>query len=181
MGSHYFSDNVYIPKGHQALNQWWLSSVISNGGTTLAPQSFTLVNCTTQVLKFELFQLQWNFPSLWNTVVSDLIEQKLCLSSCWLLTLFEAIFLFPVHFNHCCVEFILRNTNILTFSVSSQHWDIHVVCWDLSSSKTRSYLLWVVNIMVTDGLVIHGARASAAVVLTKLFQIIQVSVPKGLM
>ena len=55
----------------------------------------------------------------------------------------------------------------LTFHVISPHWH-GTGSWNPSSSRTRSYLFYIVNIMGADVLVMQGAGASATMILTWL-------------
>ena len=64
-----------------------------------------------------------------------------------------------------CYIFQREHKHIFTFYVTPPHW--HVTgSWNPSSSMTRTYLLYVVNIMGTDDLATQWARASAAMIFT---------------
>ena len=52
------------------------------------------------------------------------------------------------------------------YFVSFLHTDNAIDNWDPSSYKTRTYLLYTVNIMVADVLATQGARASATMIVT---------------
>ena len=55
---------------------------------------------------------------------------------------------------------------IFTVYVIPSHWH-DTGRWNYSSSKTKTYLLYIVNIMGVDALVMQGARASAIMIFTK--------------
>ena len=59
------------------------------------------------------------------------------------------------------------NIHIFTFYVISRHW-YDAGSWNPFSSKTRTNLFYIVNIMAADVLATQGARASATMILTKL-------------
>ena len=54
---------------------------------------------------------------------------------------------------------------LLTLSIISEHRD-DAGSWNLSSYKTMTCLLYIMNIMAADDLAMQGAKASAAMVLT---------------
>ena len=66
----------------------------------------------------------------------------------------------PLH-----AKFFRGNRNIFTFYVIPPNW-YHTGSWNPSSTKTRAYLLYIVNIMAADVLATQGARASATMILT---------------
>ena len=89
----------------------------------------------------------------------------------------------PAQFNvnPCGAEFVLENLKMyLQFSIISQHWD-GVSNWSPSLWKTRICLSYIFNTMFVDNLVMQGATAWAAMVLTyfswydSCFSIIRVS------
>ena len=67
--------------------------------------------------------------------------------------------------------------NIQIFSIISQLWE-GTGSWNHSSWKTRTYLFCIFNAMVADSLAAQRARASAAMVLTKISWNIPISVPQ---
>ena len=72
----------------------------------------------------------------------------------------------PLH-----AKFFRGNINIyFTFYVIPPHW-YDTGSWNPSSSNTRTYLSYIVNIMAADVLVTQGARASATMILTMLIRI----------
>ena len=72
-----------------------------------------------------------------------------------------------------------EGTKTCTFCVIPPHW--HGTCsWNPFSSKTRTYLFYIVNIMGADVLAIQGARASATMLFTMLDQINSVPPCQGL-
>ena len=52
--------------------------------------------------------------------------------------------------------------------MSFLHIDMAQVVWNTSSSKTRTYLFYIVNIMGADVLPTQGVRASATMIFTML-------------
>ena len=48
---------------------------------------------------------------------------------------------------------------------------LHIVIWNPSSSKARTYLFYIVNVMCADVLATQGATASATIIFTLLNQI----------
>ena len=62
-------------------------------------------------------------------------------------------------------KFFRGNKNIFAFYVIPPHW-YGTGSWNPSSSKTRTYLFYVVNIMAADVLATKGARASTTMILT---------------
>ena len=69
--------------------------------------------------------------------------------------------------------------HLFTFYVMYPHWH-DTGSWNPSSSKTRTYLFYIVNIMGADGLATEGARVSATIILTMLNQINSVPARQGL-
>ena len=61
--------------------------------------------------------------------------------------------------------FRLEHKHVFTFYVIPPHWHA-IEGWNPSSYQTRTYLFYIVNIMVADVLVTLGARASATMILT---------------
>ena len=75
-------------------------------------------------------------------------------------------------------EFYFRKyNNIFAFSMISQHWD-GTGSLNPSLCETRNHLSYLVNTRVADDLVIQGARASATMVLVKLFWNLPVPAPQ---
>ena len=62
-------------------------------------------------------------------------------------------------------EFFRLNTNIFIFDVISPYW-YDTGSWNHSSSKTRTFLFYIVNIMAADVLATKGAGTSATQILT---------------
>ena len=71
----------------------------------------------------------------------------------------------PLHTN-----FFIGNKTYIYILCHSPHWH-DTGSWNPFSSKTRTYLFYIVNIMVADVLATQGARASVTMVLTMLNQI----------
>ena len=68
----------------------------------------------------------------------------------------------------CHAEFIFnKHENLFAFSFNSLNLN-DTGSWNPSSWKTRTHLSCIVSAMVADGLVMHEARASAAVVSTSI-------------
>ena len=80
--------------------------------------------------------------------------------------------------NPLCAKFS-KWTNIFTFDVIPLHWH-ETGSWSPSSSKTRTYSFYLVNIMVADVLATKGARESATIIFTLMNRIISVSARYGL-
>ena len=82
--------------------------------------------------------------------------------------------------NPLCAKFFKKGQkHIFTFYVIPPH--LHVTgSWNPSSSKTRIYQFYIVNIMGADVLATQGARASATMILTLLNQVNSVPGHKGL-
>ena len=55
--------------------------------------------------------------------------------------------------------------HITTFHIIPPHW-YDTGSWNPSSSKTRTYLFYIVNIMVADVLATKGVRTSTTMILT---------------
>ena len=91
------------------------------------------------------------------------ISNKLCFRSSYILNFHYNLTLYVLSFSE-------GKKNISTFYVISPHWHDTGI-WNPSSSKTITYLLYIVNIMGADGLAMQGARASATMLLTMLNQI----------
>ena len=68
---------------------------------------------------------------------------------------------------------------VFTFKVIPPHWH-DTGSWNPSSSKTRTYIFYIVNIMAADDLVTQGARASATMIFILLNQINSVPACWGL-
>ena len=65
----------------------------------------------------------------------------------------------------CLLFFQREHKHIFTFYVIPPHW-FDTGSWNPSSSRTGTYLFYLVNIMAADVLVMQGARASATMILT---------------
>ena len=65
-------------------------------------------------------------------------------------------------------KFLSRNINMYKFTISMilSHWH-DTGSWNPSSCETRTYLFHIASIMAADGVVMQGARASAAMILFK--------------
>ena len=63
--------------------------------------------------------------------------------------------------------FIGNKKNVSTIDIFPLHWH-DTGSWNPSSSKTRTYLLYIATIMAADVLVMQGAMASAARIFTML-------------
>ena len=75
-----------------------------------------------------------------------------------------------IHFviNPLRATFLSEETkNVFSFYVIPQHWHDTGI-WNLSSSKTITYLFYVVNIMRADVLTMQWARGSATMIYTIL-------------
>ena len=92
----------------------------------------------------------------------------------------------PIQILHRCVTDFnpwyakksLRNyENISVFFNISWHW-YGAGSWNHISWKTRTFVSYITNTMVADDLVTHRARASRAIALTYLWNIL-VSAPEG--
>ena len=71
----------------------------------------------------------------------------------------------PLIFNYLHAKFRRRNINMYLYFVIPPHW--HAIdSWNSSSYKTRTYIFYIVNIMVANVLATQGARASATMILT---------------
>ena len=68
------------------------------------------------------------------------------------------------------LNFSVGTKTYIIFYVIYPHWHC-TGCWDSPSSKTRTYLFYIVNIMVADVLAMEGARASATMTFTMLNRI----------
>ena len=81
----------------------------------------------------------------------------------------------PLH-----AKFFQREQNhILTFYVIPPIWH-GTGSWNPSSSKTRTYLFYIINIMGADAMATQGARAAATMILTMLNRISLVPALKGI-
>ena len=56
----------------------------------------------------------------------------------------------------------------------------HHMFWDSLSRKTKTFIFYIFNIMAADNLAMQGAKASAAMVMTRFFYNIPASISKGL-
>ena len=73
--------------------------------------------------------------------------------------------------NHLrAILFYREQEPIFTFHVIPPHWH-DTGCWHPSSSNTRTYLFYLVNIMDADVLATQGAKASTSMIFTMLHQI----------
>ena len=72
--------------------------------------------------------------------------------------------------NPLCAKFFIGNKNIFTWYVIPPHGH-DTGSWNPSLNETRTYLLYIVNIMGADVLTTQGARASATMIFTILNQI----------
>ena len=75
--------------------------------------------------------------------------------------------------------YFMKHKTIFTFCIIAQYTD-GTGCWNPSLCKTRNSSSCIVNTMAADGLVMQGARASGAMVLTKFSWNILVSAPEEL-
>ena len=73
--------------------------------------------------------------------------------------------------NPCRAGSVLETSHIFAVFTNSKNQD-GADSWNSSLLKTRTYLSYVTNIIAADGLVTQGARASTAVIFTKLLEVI---------
>ena len=78
-----------------------------------------------------------------------------------------------------CWAYSKRHKNMLAFPIDHFLVLDYAGCWNPSLGKASITLFCIHNIMAADNVVIQGARASAAMVLTSLYQIIPVSAPEN--
>ena len=70
------------------------------------------------------------------------------------------------------LSFQRKQRHKFIFYVMPPHW--HDTCsWNSSSCNTRTYLVYIVNIMGSDVLATQGVRASATTIFTMLTELIQ--------
>ena len=87
--------------------------------------------------------------------------------------------IFP-YLNPSCARFILKkHKGIFAFSIILQHWGGSSY-WIPPSKQIRTCPSYTVSTMAANGLVMEGARASTAMVLTMFAQNILVSALEGL-
>ena len=74
-------------------------------------------------------------------------------------------------------KYFRRNINMYIYNSIIPPYQYDTGSWNSFPWKKRSYLFYIANIMGGDGLVMEGARASAAMILTQLNW--DISVPAG--
>ena len=77
--------------------------------------------------------------------------------------------------NHLRIKFVRGNINIYLHFISFLHIDRTQVVGNPSSCKTRTYLLYIVNIMIVYVRATQGARATATMIFTMLNRISSIS------
>ena len=111
--------------------------------------------------------------SVFIAVAKEALGKKLCLtlqSSLGLQLVMFLMYRAPDLLTLYMINFQREQKHILTFYVIPPHL-YDTGSGNLSSSKTRTYLSYIVNIMGADVLAMQGARASATMILTMLNKI----------
>ena len=146
--------------------KWWPSCLGLNVLMETAPERLS-----TSILHFSCDDvnpliIRWNprFPTTgyWNDHINDILKFDIHLSCSWDINQISVI----RQLNPLCAKFFRGNKkHTFIYHVILPRWH-DTGGWNPSSSRTRTYLSYIVNIMGADVLVPQGARASATMILT---------------
>ena len=125
--------------------------------------------CHMVVLKVFFFQIKYHSITTYDSLYWQILKLDLFLRY---LNSLHAFFYrgnknIYLHFH---AYFSGEQKHICTFYVISLNWH-DTGSWNSSSSKTRTYLFYLVNIMGADVLATQGSRASATIIFTMLSRI----------
>ena len=118
--------------------------------------------CNSSALAMEL-HLSCTNPSICK---SDVFNWSVACRSCFPPENFQLTIQYTKGWFNLRAKFFRGNIkHVFTFYVIPPHWHAKDN-WNPSPYKTRTYLFYIVNIMVADVLATQGARASATMILT---------------